>query len=201
MGVVGARAGRWVQVLVVIGSGCGHDYGSADNPSQVTDVSGVPFAWTCDASGCELGRTAETPFPDPCSSDDQPAYSYAWGRFFDVCSVCVPSSGAGWSTTPGQCRMLACQTSADCPVIYGYSPVAVYECVDGLCEAADTSAHPRNPLRREDAEDLCFATHPRADTVSFGAPATIAVESELDANCTGTDPFAICTLPDDCRAP
>jgi hypothetical protein len=81
------------------------------------------------------------------------------------------------------------------------SPPDVYDCIDGLCENADTGRFPRTPLLREDAEELCFAAHPRADTVTLTAPATVTVESELDTSCTGSDPFATYTLPADCRAP
>jgi hypothetical protein len=197
--------GSAIAALGAVGCG-GDEYGPADNPTEVRDVSGVPFGWSCHASGCQVTLTVGTPAPDACTSNDQPGYSYSWGRFFDVCSVCVPSAGSGsgsfyWSSTPGQCRILACATSADCPVMFQASPVDVYECVDGLCENADVNRRPRAPLQRVDAEELCFAAHPRADTATLLAPATVAVEAELDAACTGSDPFATCALPADCRAP
>ena len=206
MGVVGAR---WGQVLLggaVVALACGgcdgREYGPGDNPTEVTDVTGVAFGWVCTTSGCGVQPAPDTPAPDPCDSGQQAGFSYAYGRFFSLCSVCfLGGASGGWTSTPGQCRILACQTSADCPVMFRESPADVYACVDGLCENADTSRRPRDPLQRVDAEELCFATHPRADTTTLTAPVTVAVESELDASCTGSDPLDTCTLPVDCRAP
>ncbi len=187
--------------------GCGGDagsgYGPADNPTMVSDVTGAAFGWLCDSSDCQVGLLAATPAPDPCSGANQPGYGYGWGRFFEICSACFPTDGSMflWSSTPGQCRLLACDTSADCPIMFTSSPADVYECVDGLCENADQSRRPRTPLQRVDAESLCFAVHPRSETSSLLAAASVQVEAELDANCTGSDPMATCSLPSDCRQP
>ncbi len=191
-----------VGALALLGVGCGNrDYGPGDNPPQVTDVTGVNFGWVCIQSGCGVTRLGATPAPDPCDTG-QPGYGYAWGRFFEVCSVCYPSDASvQWSSTPGQCRMIACLTSADCPVMFENSPPDVYECVHGLCENADVGRYPRDPLQRVDAEELCFAQLPRAQTATSSAPAAVAVETELDASCAGTDPMSTCTLPGDCRSP
>jgi len=187
------------------GLGCGGSGGGgagpADNPATLRDVSDTVFGWDCKSNGCQIASVAETPPPDPCGGGERAAYSYAWGRFFDVCSVCVSADGTSWGTTPGQCRMLACDTDADCPVIYVYSPVDVYECVNGACENADQTRRPRTPLTRTDAQDLCFAVYPRADTNNPFGTIPMQVQAELDANCTGTDPMDTCTLPADCRAP
>ena len=185
--------------------GCGSDggsrYGPADNPAAVRDVSGTVFGWDCKANGCEIAYLAETPPADPCGGGDRAGYSYSWGRFFDVCSVCVSTDGTSWGTTPGQCRILACDTDDDCPIIYAYAPVDLYQCVNGACENADQTRRPRTPLVRNDAEELCFAVYPRVETSNpFGA-IPMQVEADLDANCTGLYQMDSCTLPAGCRAP
>jgi len=185
------------------GGGGGSKYGPADNPTTVRDVTGVVFGWNC-AADCSVGFVMSTPPADPCGGGDRSAYSYQWGRFFDICSVCVATDSAGqlyWSTTPGQCRMLACDTAADCPLIYAYSPNTVYECVDGLCQAADQNLHPRTPLTRTDAQDLCYAVYDRSATSNPFYATSQQVQADLNANCTGTYPMDTCTLPADCRAP
>jgi hypothetical protein len=183
--------------------GCGGSgYGPADNPTTVRDVTGVAFGWSCSSSGCGIALLATTPAPDPCTGDDVPGYGWAAGRFFAICSACAPQSGAFvYSTQPGQCRVLACDTSADCPIMFEDSPVDVYACVDGLCENSDQQRWPRDPLQREDAEELCFAAHPRADTSTLSAPATLQVEADLDASCAGPAFDDVCSLPSGCRAP
>ena len=196
----------WVVVVVsatvpACGPG-GPSYGPADNPTTVRDVSGVVFGWDCQSNGCEVASLPETPAPDPCGGSDRAGYSYTWGRFFDICSVCVASDGSGiWGTTPGQCRLLACDTSADCPLIYAHAPIDIYECVNGLCENTNQTRRPRTPLIRVDAQDLCFAVYPRSETNRLSLPVPMQVEAELDAACIGSDPLDTCTLPTDCRAP
>jgi hypothetical protein len=73
--------------------------------------------------------------------------------------------------------------------------------VNGLCENADQNEHPRTPLVRSDAEELCFTTIPRSETSNPFFAASQQVEADLDASCTGNYPMDTCTLPGDCRAP
>jgi hypothetical protein len=183
--------------------GCGPSgYGPEDNPTAVRDVTGVEFGWSCRASGCGIALLPATPAPDACGAGDTPTYGWAAGRFFEICSACAPQSGAFvYSTQPGQCRVLACDTSADCPIMFEDSPVDVYTCVNGLCQNSDQQRWPREPLQRMDAEELCFAVHPRADTNTLSAPATLQVEADLDASCTGSAFDDTCSLPTGCRAP
>jgi hypothetical protein len=198
----------WAAVVVgsAVAPGCGSaggsGFGPEDNPTTVRDVTGVEFGWDCGSKGCQVAIVDGTPPPDPCGGGERAAYSYAWGRFFDLCSVCVSSDTTYWSTSPGQCRILACDTSDDCPVIYPYAMAYVYECVNGLCQDADQNRWPRTPpLSRTETEQLCFAVHDRTETNSpFGAGA-MQVEAELDASCTGTYPMDTCTLPAGCRTP
>jgi hypothetical protein len=174
-------------------------YGPADNPVTVHDVTGMVFGWQC-TNQCEVTQIAGTAPPDPCGAADRPGYGYTWGRFVDVCSVCLATDGT-WGTSQGQCRMLACATSADCPVIYWRAPASVYECVDGLCQGADQTARPRTSLTRYEVEDLCFAPHPRAETRDWSGAGAMQVQAEVDAACPGDDPLEICSLPADCRTP
>jgi len=192
-------------LALVVGAtlGCGSSgYGPADNPTMVHDVTGVAFAWRCDVTGCQLGMLPETPPPDACTGTDSPTYGWASGRFFEACSVCAPQDGSYvYSTTAGQCRLLGCSTSADCPIMYEDSPTDVYECVNGLCQNADQTRWPRMPLKRYQTEELCFAVHDRAETRTWTAPAAMQVEAELDASCAGDSPLDPCSLPAGCRMP
>jgi len=193
----------WLAISLAIAGGCSTGgLGPDDNPTMVTDVTGVAFGWRCDSSSCNVALAPATPPPDPCTGSYTPGYGEAWGRFFEVCSVCAPADKAvTYVTTPGQCRVLACATAADCPIIFESSPPDIYECVDGLCENADQARWPRVPLARMDAEELCFAVHERSETRTVTAPATMQIEADLDANCAGTGPHDVCTLPVGCRAP
>jgi hypothetical protein len=190
-------------VIIMIAPGCRRAaYGPDDNPNTVRDVTAVEFGWSCDSIGCEITSLPTTPAPDPCTGDDTPNFGWSWGRYFEVCSVCDPSDGASRIIrTPGQCRLLACSTSADCPVLFDVSPVDVYECVGGLCENTDQGRWPRTPLRRANAEQLCFAVHARAETRTLTSPATVQVETDLDASCAGPAFDDACSLPAGCRAP
>jgi hypothetical protein len=189
--------------IVTIAPACRRsEYGPEDNPTKVRDVSAVEFGWSCTSIGCGITALPTTPAPDACGGDDTPNYGWSWGRYFEVCSVCDPSDATyRFSTTPGQCRLLACSTSMDCPVMFDISPVDVYECVEGLCENTDQGRWPRTPLRRMDAEQLCFAVHARAETRTLTSPATVQVEADLDASCAGQAFDDACSLPAGCRAP
>jgi hypothetical protein len=186
--------------LAVASLGCGAEYGPEDNPTAVRDVTGVEFGWSCKDSGCKLELLPSTPPPDPCPDPNDSAYNIAWGRFFEVCSVCVlHAPGAYWGTTPGQCRLLACDTDADCPAIFQYSPEAGYACVGGLCQNVDTARYPRDVLNREQVEQLCLTELPRADTSSPFSQTTMEVLSRADAACP--DPAGPCQVPAGCRMP
>jgi len=198
------KAYRVAYLALVFGLGCGssgNGYGPADNPTTVRDVTGVEFGWDCDASGCLVGLLASTPPPDPCDADTRAGYSYSWGRFFEICSVCVAADDSYWSTFPSQCRILACDTSDDCPIIYPYAEAYVYECVNGLCQDADQNRRPRTTLSRDETQQLCYAPLDRTETNNPFSAASLAVGAELDANCTGSNPMDTCSLPADCRVP
>jgi hypothetical protein len=196
----GVRAALLVVVLV----GCGIDrrYGPQDNPTTIRDVTGVDFGWVCDDQGCKVTRLATTPAPDPCPNPQDSAYGDSWGRFVEVCSVCLGHEpGFYWSTTPGQCRVLACATDANCPSIYESNPEAGYACVNGLCQNIDTVRWPRDKLTYDMVEQMCFAVHPRPETAAFASPAAMAVQHEVDASCPLTATPEPCPLPADCRMP
>jgi len=199
------KAHRFAYLAWAVVLGCGgsegNGYGPEDNPTTVRDVTGVEFGWDCDAKGCLVGALASTPPPEPCGGDSRAGYSYAWGRFFEICSVCVSADDTGWSTWPSQCRILACDTSDDCPIIYPYASVYIYECVNGLCQDADQSRRPRATLDRTETQQLCYAVLDRTETSDPFSDASRAVGLELDASCTGPDPMDTCSLPAACRVP
>ena len=187
---------------VAVSCGSGPGYGPADNPTSVRDVTGVEFGWSCGDSGCVVTPLAATPAPYPCAAPDTADYSYTWGRLFEICSVCVAHEpDIYWSTTPGRCRILACDTDADCPTIYQYSPQSAYVCVNGLCQNADTARFPPEVLTKTVVEQLCFAVHPRADTELFLSTTASEILSSVEAACPGALPTEPCTLPAECRAP
>jgi hypothetical protein len=185
--------------------GCGSDgrlYGPEDNPTAVRDVTGVEFGWSCDARGCQVTLLPATPPPDLCSDPTASAYSFGWGRFVEICSVCLArEEGIYWSTTPGQCRILACDTDAQCPALYQATPESDYACINGLCQNADTGRFPRDVLQKLHAQQLCFAVHPRADTAEPFSATTQEVLVSVNIACPGADPTAPCTLPAGCRMP
>jgi len=186
--------------------GCGKErlYGPEDNPKSLRDVTGVEFGWSCDQQGCNVTRLAGTPPPDPCRNGNaaDSAYANSWARFVEICSVCLGhEKGFYWSSTPGQCRLVACNTDANCPAIYESDPASAYACVDGLCQNTDSARFPRDTLNRYDVESLCFAVHPRANTVDPLAPTVMEIESTVAGACPSTDPTVGCPLPAGCRMP
>jgi hypothetical protein len=185
--------------------GCGgyeRLYGPEDNPSSLRDVAGVEFGWSCDDRGCVVTQLPATPPPDPCGDPTAAAYSFSWGRFFRICSVCLArQEGIHWSTTAGQCRILACDSDDDCPALYEWSPESRYACANGLCQNSDEARFPRAATTRFDVEDLCFAMHPRADTAQPFSPTTQDVLAAVEAACPGAGPSDPCPLPAGCRMP
>ena len=184
--------------------GCGNDrrYGPNDNPTALRDATGVAFGWSCDGQGCVGTQLAATPAPNPCPNPNASAYSFSWGKFVEICSVCLASEpGFYWSTTPGECRILACDADADCPALYESGSGDGYACVNGVCQNVDTARFPRGTLRRIEVEQLCFAVHPRSDTATPVSPTTQDVEDAVEAACPGALPTDPCPLPSGCFTP
>jgi hypothetical protein len=196
----------WVLAIGTgIFAGCGGaektGHGPQDNPSVVRDVTDVEFAWRCDDHGCDIGALETTPPPNECGSG-KAAYSYRWGRFFDICSVCLSdTAGIHWSTTAGECRILACDENRDCPLLYEYAEESIYECSNGLCQNTDVGRYPRDPITQEQVTTLCYAVHPRAETSNPFSPVSQDVESRISAACPNANPLDSCPLPEGCRTP
>jgi hypothetical protein len=197
-----------VAVGVAVGGGAcdsedGGPAGGHDNPSQLRDVTGVPYGWQCVAprGACQVAPTDATPPPAACEPSATPGYAVSWGRFFDICDVCVDPVTQVWSTEAGRCRLVACSADADCPVIFTDSPISVYVCRNGICQSADTGQYPPGSLKRFEVEDLCFAVHDRAETADAASAASSSVEAALDAACTGPSPLSSCDIPTSCRVP
>jgi len=190
--------------LIAAALGCGNDrrYGPNDNPTALRDATGVAFGWSCDGQGCVVTQLAATPAPNPCPNPNASAYSFSWGRFVEICSVCLADEpGFYWSTTPGECRIVACDADADCPALYESGPGDGYDCVNDLCQNVDTVRFPRGTLRRIEVEQLCFAVHPRTDTASPSSPTTQDVVDAVEAACPDALPTDPCTLPAGCLTP
>jgi hypothetical protein len=190
--------------LAAILLGCGSErrYGPEDNPTTVRDVTGVEYGWSCTDPGCVVTQLATTPPPNRCTDPTASAYGFAWGRFVDLCSICLAREpGFYWSTTPGECRLLACETDAHCPAFYQAAPEEAYACVNGLCQNIDTGRFPRDVLKRIDVESLCFAVHPRGDTAAPLSPTTQEILAAIEAACPGATAIDACPLPAGCRMP
>jgi hypothetical protein len=189
------RGARTVALTAAL-FGCG----AGASTGTVRDVSGAEFGWSCD-QGCKVTRVADTPPPDACPNPNDAAYSFTWGRFVEICSVCLEhADGVYWSSSAGQCRPIGCSVDLDCPTVIE-TPVSTYECVNGVCENTDTTTYPRDQLSRDDVLLLCFADHPRAETTNDLSPASEDVETAVDAACPATDPTSACSLPVGCHAP
>ena len=186
---------------VAVSCGSGPGYGPADNPTSVRDVTGVEFGWSCGDSGCVVTPLAATPSPYPCTAPDTAAYSYTWN---DSSRSAASARSTTWHLLehdPGQVQVLACETDANCPTIYQYSPQSAYACVNGLCQNADTARFPREVLTKTVVEQLCFAVHPRMETEELLSTTASEVLSSVEAACPGALPTEPCTLPAQCRAP
>ncbi|HLT38656.1 MAG TPA: hypothetical protein VK034_20350 [Enhygromyxa sp.] len=171
--------------------------GCSDQPSVLVDTSGARFDWRCSKGVCELGLLPETPEPMPCPEDSSPGYSYAWGRFIEIVSVCGFPEGGGWSATPGDGRYLACEVDDDCPQLDFYESPDFYECSAGLCQNVDVDQFPRDAaIPQWAALPLCLADSARAEADWFG------VSGLLTAHC-GPDSADLCELPlpDPCWQP
>jgi hypothetical protein len=112
-----------------------------DNPDKLRDSTGLEFGWDCsESSVCEV-----TSAPAISSGCEFPVWGRSWGRFYEFCSACASPSG-GWAAVSFHCRPVACGSDGDCPQIATGMRDSdairedIYECVDGLCQNADTPA-------------------------------------------------------------
>lgn len=133
----------------------------SDQPEVIIDTSDARFEWRCKKDVCEFGLLPETPEPLPCPESLVPAYSYVWGRFIAIMSVCGNPDGWGWSADYGAGRFLACDVDEDCPQLDFYENPSYYECSAGLCQNVDVDNYPRDVVGQSEAVALCLATTPR----------------------------------------
>ena len=182
--------------LTLLGA-CGNPL---DIPDKIRDSTGLEFGWDCSESTlCDLSSA-----PAISSSCDLPVWGRSWGRFYSLCSACGLPSG-GWASVDFQCRPVACDSDGDCPQIAARASDSdairedIYECVEGLCQNADTARHPRDALRSSDASLLCYANVGREETRFFASPAVLLREPALMEAC----PISAdtCVLPAVCDAP
>src|SRR5262245_45854823 len=76
-----------------------------------------------------------------CEPGEKPGYGQTWGRFFSLWSHC---GCPAWF--PFEERLVASDTSDDCPNLYYYEQPASFECGHGLCQNTDTDEFPRDEL-------------------------------------------------------
>lgn len=191
-----------IVVLVVAGAlGCGPRYGPEDNPTMLMDASGGVFGWACTDEGCRIQTVAGTPPPADCGPG-RPVWGLSWGPYFEICTACSFSDSGSWSTTAGECRILACEVDADCPVLFRYVDEPRFVCMNGLCRNDDLARFPRDaPLDRRALERLCLAEVPREETLSPLTPRSVEILAAIDAACPPRPETGPCTLPPTCRAP
>ncbi len=171
-----------------------------DNPQKLRDSTGLEFGWDCSESTlCDV-----TSAPAISSGCELPVWGRAWGRFYQFCEACASPSGA-WAAVSFQCRPVACDSDIDCPQIAARADDSdairedIYECVEGLCQNADTTRHSRDPLRSSDAALLCYANVGREETQFFESPAVRLREPALREACPIST--ETCVLPAVCNAP
>lgn len=168
-------------------SACGRD-----NPAQLRDTTGAKFALSCNDGVCHLAPEAGTPPPATC--DGAPVgYSYAAGRFVSICSVVGSSDTEGWFTDGSLCRLVACESDDECPLVFGRE----YVCRSGLCQNADGS----EKLWSGDVIPLCFDKAPRPTNchAQIEDAEVRAVFDLVHESCPSLDEE--CSVPASCRQP
>jgi hypothetical protein len=186
---------RLASIVLVVGVGLA-TLGCTNQPSVLTDTSGVVFRWDCNRDACSLKLHDETPPPPACFGSLESIYSYTWGRFVEIVSACAEPGL--WSSTLGAGRYLACKVDGDCPQLDFHTNPNAYECSAGLCQNVDIEAHPRDELRHGEAINLCIAELSRAETRFIPAD----IEIMLAAHCGPelSDPCPL-PLPEPCWQP
>jgi hypothetical protein len=191
---IGHGLTRWVQLLGVLSAALNVSCGNS-NPEVVRDTTGATFSWTCSEDGSYNEGCTIKPLdaPPPAQCDDRKVwYSYAWGNFFEICSV-FSAEPAFWGTDASLCRFVACDSDDDCPQF----PDAEYACSAGLCQ----NVAPKRGLYQSDVVELCMADNPRPLDchAQLDDP---EVAAQFDLARESCDSFTgPCTVPADCRQP
>lgn len=167
--------------------------GPLDNPEVLRDSTGLEFGWDCSESSlCDV-----TSVPELSWDCEGPGWGRSWGRFYEFCEACALPGGS-WYATNFACRPVACDVDRDCPQVASTEREDIYECVEGLCQNADTERHPRDLLRTSDASTLCYANVGRDETRGFDSPAVQSREPALREACPTS--AETCVLPAVCDA-
>lgn len=183
------------------------------NPTVLADTAGHRFEWKCNEGRCRPASWGGIPRPDCAelarkfgSTDAHATVSTPWGRFVRVCGACRfrdKPGGVSMAFGPGACRLVACETTADCPQLYEYSRAHRFECVQGLCQSTDLNEHPRSAVRKHEAEELCSGPLPRLEGESAIEAQREAVRQLVGESC-GSDPGSEAChspLPQQCLQP
>lgn len=194
----GLTRGVWLlgALSAALNISCGNS-----NPEVVRDTTGATFSWTCaeDGSyneGCAI-KPLDAPPPAQCDSSSGESgrvfYSYAWGRFVEICSVVGLDRGA-WFTDASLCRFVACDADDECPQF----PNAEYACSAGLCQDVEQKGEIRDAGH---VVKLCMADEPRpSDCRAQLEDPEVAAQFQLaHASCDGAT--GVCKVPADCRQP
>jgi hypothetical protein len=152
----------------------------------------MEVGWACDDVPCDV-VLIENSFVPSCEQGEKPTYGQSWGRFFSLWSTC---GDAAWF--PFEERLVACNTSNDCPNLYYYKEPAEFDCIHGLCQNIDTDKFPRNRLLPFHVELLCYGNVPRTATTSLFDVEVERVQALVTAQCPSA---GACTVPAECLQP
>lgn len=187
---------KWARLLGVLFAALNVSCGNS-NPEVVRDTTGATFSWTCSEDGSYNEGCTIKPLdaPPPAQCDDRKVwYSYAWGNFFEICSVfSMEIEHVYWSTDASLCRFVACDSDDECPQF----PTDKYACSAGLCQ----NVAPKGGLNQNDVTVLCMANQPRPLDchAQLGDPEVAAQFKLAHDSCDSiTGP---CTVPADCWQP
>ena len=184
---------RSLAVLVVVTAGCGDGGGGL---TEITDTSGAPFAWLC-TDHCRPELESGTPQLPPCSSG-APLYTWALDRFINISAACTTSTG-GWISEDNLSRPIACESTADCPQFTG--PSHAYECRSGICQSSDLTTYPADLVTWEMADELCYASLMRGETLDPTGPAAQQVSASVSTACPSMAGGCTLPLPGSCLQP
>lgn len=162
-------------------------------PELIVDSVGVEFHWYTDHE-YDFGPTDDAPEPRDCGEDSEAGWSYSWGRFVSICMVCGFETG-GWSTAPLlDCRVLVCDSDADCPYLSGYDPV----CENGICQNSERLDAERVGVT--DVYELCAHDVDRYEILEQSGYETVNPRL-LELDCDAETHACALPLPDGCLQP
>lgn len=200
------RAGRGSRSLVLgilmIVPACVMDEtpGPDDNPATLVDSTGASFGWDCSERGCSVQALPETPPPPPCADAGESMYGVVAHRFVAIAGACLLEED-GWSSRGQWSRPVACESSGDCPQLFGFTDPYEYECRAGLCQHVDDTRFPAERMTRRYSLLMCLGPYPREETIAVDSEAAMEVTALVHEACGSQDSGCEVPLPEECLQP